>query len=462
MDQYSLDEKPDQIRLTLAWEHALQRLAREGTATGHIDRFLRPLTLDISPDGNVRLTSSSRFVLEWAQSKFGERLTGLLSDELGGEVTLEFVTQAQERKPSTDIDRMVARPAQLQVQIAKQDRFIPNPKWTFKNFIVGQSNRLAHAGAKAVAAKPGDRYNPFFIYGGSGMGKTHLLHAIAHELLFRDPEFPVTYITAQQFAENFVSALQNSRVEQFRRIQRGVGVWLVDDIQFIAGKDKTQEEFFHTFNYLESLGKQIVLIADKPPRKLNVFDERLRSRFEAGLVADIQPPDTETRCAILLSKAEADGLELDTEIAMYLAEHVPGNIRALEGALTRLSAECSLQGNVVDLEIATRLIEEHFRMGASAKPSFSQILTAVSREMNVPIEEIKGTRRHAPIALARHVAIFVTRELAGDSWKQIGTLFGDRDHTSMMHGHARIAELYKHDRDVRAAVKHIIKTLNQD
>jgi chromosomal replication initiator protein len=328
--------------------------------------------------------------------------------------------------------------------------------------VVGQSNRLAFAGAKAVASEPGQKFNPLFIYGSSGLGKTHLLHAIAQEILKKDQRYPLVYVSAQQFAEEFINALQANKVDQFRRQQRSVGVWLVDDIQFIAGKDKTQEEIFHTFNYLHSLGKQIVLTSDRPPRDLYLMDERLRSRFEAGLVADIQMPDTETRCAIIQSKATLEKIGLEHAVAMFLAENVPGNIRVLEGALTKLVAQASVESRAVDLELAQTLVEKYYRAGALAKPAFSQIVDTVSKHFKISTDEIKGTSRKAPIVHARHVAVYITREITGDSWKHIGGLFGDRDHTSMMHGYQKIQEIMQYDRDLRATVKMLMRNLYPD
>jgi chromosomal replication initiator protein len=309
---------------------------------------------------------------------------------------------------------------------------------------------------------PGKKYNPLFIYGSSGLGKTHLLHSIAREVLAAHPKSPLAYVGAQQFTEEFVNALQNGKIEQFRRSQRSVEVWLVDDIQLIAGKDKTQEEVFHTFNYLHSLGKQIVLTSDRPPRDLYLLDERIRSRFEWGLVADIQMPDTETRCAILRSKAVHERIELDHSIAMFLAENVPGNIRILEGALTKLAAQASIEGSPITMGIASTMVETHYRAGMLAKPAFNQIVDTVSKHYKIPTDDITGTSRKAPIVHARHIAVFVTREITGDSWKHIGGLFGDRDHTSMMHAYTKIHEMIHHDKDLRATVKMLIRNLYPD
>jgi len=393
--------------------------------------------------------------MEWVRERYIGTLETLLSDEVGEPVTIELRLEPREKPGSSFV---ATAPVAINHR-QEESSFKPFERYTFETFVVGQSSRLAFAGAKAVAAEPGVKYNPLFIYGASGLGKTHLLHGIAREILANNPKYPLVYVSAQQFAEEFVTALQNNRIDQFRRSQRNVSMWLVDDIQFIAGKDKTQEEIFHTFNHLQSLGKQIVLTSDRPPRDLYLMDERLRSRFEAGLVADIQMPDQETRCAIIQSKAAQERIELDHAVAMYLAESVPGNIRVLEGALTKLVAQASLLNVAVDLDLASELVEKYYRCGVLAKPGFDQIVETVSRHFKIPAPDIKGVSRKAPIVHARHVAVFVTREITKDSWKHIGSLFGDRDHTSMMHGYQKISEMMNRDKDLRAAVKMIIRNL---
>ena len=248
-------------------------------------------------------------------------------------------------------------------------KFKPNQGFTFDNFVMGQSNRLAQGGAMSVAASPGMKYNPLFIYGPSGLGKTHLLHAVANKILSRDPLFPLMYVSGQQFMEQFVSALQNNRIDEFRRKFRSVSVWLLDDVQFIMGKDRTQEEVFHTFNELHAEGKQIVLCADRAPRDLLQMDERLRSRLECGLVADVQMPDTETRCAILQMKAQSEGIPLAHDVAMFLAESVPGNIRTLQGALNKIVAESSFSGTPVSVDVARATVDKYY--SAMAMPSLA-------------------------------------------------------------------------------------------
>lgn len=453
MDQFCLEDSDVQIRLRGAWEQVLRRMASE-IQPAWFERFLKPLVPGHTEEGVVTLTAPGKFVVEWVRERYLKSIQEMLSDELGEAVTVKILAEPRERQADVVSQAVVTPPV-----VEPGGSFRLQDRYQFDTFVVGQSNRLAFAGAKAVAAEPGAKYNPLFIYGGSGLGKTHLLHSIARELLARDPRYPIVYISAQQFAEQFVYALQSNRIEQFRRSQRNVDVWLVDDIQFVAGKDKTQEEIFHTFNYLYSLGKQIVLTSDRPPRDLYLMDERLRSRFEAGLVADIQPPDTETRCAILLSKARQENVSLSHEVAMYMAENVPGNIRVLEGALTKLVAQASVDSSPLDTALAERIVEQHYRGRSLAKPGFAQIVDAVGKHFRISTEEICGTSRKAPIVHARHIAVFLTRELTQNSWKHIGSLFGDRDHTSMMHGYHKISEMIARDRELRATVKMLMRSL---
>lgn len=439
-----------------AWDGVLKRLSLE-IPSAWFERFIRPLEPEAVKGGVVKINVPGRFVLEWVKERYLSTIQSLLSDELGGHVVIELFLQPNEKK-SVSVSASVPVPMPSEIN----DRFQPFERFSFDSFVRGQSNRLAFAGAKAVANQPGSKYNPLFIYGASGLGKTHLLHSIAREILANNPKACLAYVSAQQFAEEFVNALQNGKTEQFRRAQRAVTVWLVDDIQFVMGKDKTQEEVFHTFNYLHSLGKQIVLSSDRAPKDLFLMDERLRSRFESGLVADIQMPDTETRCAILLSKAKHERIDLDHPIAMFLAENVPGNIRRLEGALTKLTAQASLEGETISIDLAQTMVEHYFRAGSLQKPGFNQIVDAVGKHYRIPSDDIRGISRKAPIVHARHVAVYITREITGDSWKHIGGLFGDRDHTSMMHGYTKISEMMHADKDLRASVKMLIRNLYPD
>lgn len=417
-------------------------------------RFIRPLVPVSFEDNTVKLSAPGRFLQEWVRERFSGIIQSYLSDELGQSVQLEVLAKPREKSESAPAKAVAYTPSS-----ETANRFTPNEKYQFSQFVVGQSNRLAVAGARAVAKEPGMKFNPLFIYGSSGLGKTHLLHSIAREILSMNPQTSIVYMTAQQFAEEFINALQANKVEHFRRQHRHVEVWLVDDIQFLAGKDKTQEEIFHTFNYLHSLGKQIVLTSDRPPKDIYQMDERLRSRFEAGLVADIQMPDTETRCAIIKKKAEALQVNLGHDLAMFLAESVPGNVRILEGAITKIATMASLEDVELTREFAAPIIEQYYQHTV-AKPGFNQIVDLVSNHFNITVEEMKGPSRKAPVVHARHIAIFLTRRITGDSWKHIGSQFGDRDHTSIMHGYQKIDEQMHHDKELLGQVKGLLRTLN--
>lgn len=417
-------------------------------------RFIRPLAPVSFDENTVKLCAPGRFLQEWVRERFSGIIQSYLSDELGQSVQLEVLAKPREKADSAPVKAVVTT-----LPSEANNRFVPNEKYQFGNFVVGQSNRLAVAGARAVAKEPGMKFNPLFIYGSSGLGKTHLLHSIAREILSVNPSMSIVYMTAQQFAEEFINALQGNKVEHFRRQHRHVEVWLVDDIQFLAGKDKTQEEIFHTFNYLHSLGKQIVLTSDRPPKDIYQMDERLRSRFEAGLVADIQMPDTETRCAIIMKKAEMLSVKLTHDVAMFLAETVPGNVRILEGAITKLVTMASLEHAELTREFAEPIVEQYYQHTV-AKPGFNQIVDLVSNHFNISVEEMKGPSRKAPVVHARHIAIFLTRRITGDSWKHIGSQFGDRDHTSIMHGYQKIDEQMHHDKELLGQVKGLLKSLN--
>jgi chromosomal replication initiator protein len=440
-------------RLAEAWDGMLQQICPEIPPAWY-DRFVRPLSPISLVGGVAKVNAPGRFVFDWVRDRYASQIQSMLSDELGFQIELELNCAPNERN-------LAERAEPVPVHAAfEPNAYKPKDKFSFESFVPGASNRFALAGAKAVAADPGRNYNPLFIYGQPGLGKTHLMHAIGREIHKRDPKFSVAFMGAQEFTEQFIQALQTNRMDHFRRAQRNVGIWLLDDVQFIVGRDKTQEEIFHTFNYLQSLGKQIVLTSDRPPRDLHLMDERLRSRFECGLVADVQMPDTETRCAILLSKATQERVELAVEVAMFLAARVPGNIRTLEGALNKLVVLASLDRRPLSMEVAEEVYEKYYRSGIMEKPGVNQIVAAVGEHFKISPDEIRSTSRKAPIVQARHVAVYITREITQDSWKHIGSQFGDRDHTSMMHGYQRISEQIRSDNDLNSVVKALMSKLN--
>lgn len=452
-DQHTLMDHEDLVVLKTAWESSLRDLKGQVPETV-LTRFLKKLEPIEYRDERVVFAAPGRFVHDWVKDRYVDRLQTSLSEKLKKSIKFELKIASSERQAPSNHAVAAVTP-----RASEPSRFKPIERLTFENFVQGQSNRLAFAGAKAVADNPGTRFNPLFIYGPSGLGKTHLLHAIANEILARDPYHSIMYVTAAQFMEDFVTALKNNQIERFRRQQRGVNVWLLDDVQYVAGKDKTLEEIFHTFNYLQSLGKQIVLCSDRPPRDLLLMDERLRSRFESGLVVDVQHPDTETKCAILLKRADVEGIAIDQETAMAIAEGVNGTVRHLEGALHKLAAQSSLTGQPINAELAAEIVERYYANLVVAKPSFEQIVGSVSKHYRVESDEILGISRKAHIATARHVAIYITREILGDSWKQIGAMFGNKDHTSMMHGYKKVRTMMNQSREMNASIRALINDL---
>lgn len=458
-DQYSLEDRPDRVALASLWDQALESLGGQLSSTS-MDKFVRTLAPESLDNGVAVLVAPGQFVYEWVKDKFQDVIEEELRRASGQQIRVEIRMKVHERTKTASAPVAVALESSLSSVIAPETTaFVPNHRQRFDSFVVGTSNRLAFAGAAAVADSPGGRFNPLFIYSQSGLGKTHLLHAIAHRLLATQPRLGVAYMTGQMFTEEYVSSVQNNRVDQFRRKVRSAQVWLLDDVQLLMGRDKTQEELFHAFNHLHSLGRQIVVCSDRPPRDLLNTHERLRSRMEMGLVIDIQMPDTETRAAILLKKAEHEGIHLEPGIAMAIAEQISGTVRNLEGALNRIMALQSVEGVPLTPEYVREICAAYCRDAGPSRPGFSHILKAVSEHYKVSEQEIMGTSRKANIAHARHVAVFITREILADSWKHIGALFGNKDHTTMMHGYRKIREMMDRDRQLSSSIKGLMRDL---
>lgn len=327
----------------------------------------------------------------------------------------------------------------LRPDSVKKTSFL-NPKYTFDSFVVGGSNRFAHAACLAVAESPAEAYNPLFIYGGVGLGKTHLMHAIGHYLLANNPKIKICYVTSESFMNELISAIQTGQTAEFREKYRKADVLLIDDIQFIAGTTSTQEEFFHTFNTLHTAGKQIIVSSDRPPREIPRLEERLRSRFEWGLIADIQKPDLETRIAILKRRAQDEMVVCDDDVLQLIAEHVQSNIRELEGSLTRLSAYASLTGRKIDCVLAEEALREVFASHEPKNITCEDIIRVVASYYNISPEDIKGTRRNREITVPRQIAMYLCREMTDCSMSRIGDAMGGRDHTTILHGCDKISE----------------------
>ncbi len=337
-----------------------------------------------------------------------------------------------------------------------------NPKYTFDLFVIGSSNRFAHAAALAVAEAPAQAYNPLFIYGSTGLGKTHLLQAVGQYVGEHGNGLTARYVTSETFMNDFINSLRDKRIEGFKQRYRTYDVLLVDDVQFLEGKDRMQEEFFHTFNTLYEAGKQIVLSSDRPPKEIATLEERLRSRFEWGLITDIQPPDLETRIAILRKKVKTDQIHVpDPDVLTYVAERVTTNIRELEGALTRVVALSSLTGRAMTVELAEDVLKDVFPQGKPVEISIRRIQETVSERFGMTIGELCSAKRSQAIAYPRQVAMYLSRALTDSSLPKIGKEFGGRDHTTVMHANAKIEGMIREDRSVFNLVQELTARIKQ-
>lgn len=460
-DQLTFEDHDDDIKLRNAWPRVIEDLRGSSLRRGY-ERYLENLRPRTLRDGIAQIDVAGTFSADFIRKHLLERLEECLSERLSHPIAAQLNVVAEERRLSSGPELASSiRPA-TPVAARPAHSFTPEPRFRFDTYITGQENRLACAAARRVAAEPGQKYNPLFIFGKSGYGKTHLMHAIAHEIRETDPNASIMYLTAQQFAEGLIQAIQSKRVDSFRKNFRSVQVWLVDDIQFLINKDRTAEEVFYIFNELQSSRKQVVLCSDRAPRDLYGVDERLRSRFESGLVADIQEPDTETRCAILRSKAEQMGTPIPMDIALFYAEKVEGSIRSLEGALTKLLAHASILGLPLTMELAEQIVKQDYSTQSGKKLKHSQIVQMVSREFGVGVDDIRGQSRKADIVQARQAAIYVARELTSDSYSHIARAVGNRDHTTLIHGYKAVTIKMAKDEDYKMKIQSIMQLLRPE
>ena len=339
------------------------------------------------------------------------------------------------------------------------EEFNLNPKYIFSTFVIGNSNRLAHAASLAVSEAPAQVYNPFFIYGGVGLGKTHLMHAIGHRIKENNPNSKVVYISSEKFTNELINSIISGNPESFRQRYRNIDVLLVDDIQFLSKKEHTQEEFFHTFNTLHDANKQIIISSDRAPREIQTLEDRLRSRFEWGLITDIQPPDLETRIAVLRKKAMMESLNVPNEVIVYIASRIENNIRELEGALIRVIAYASLNNQPIDIDLATEALKDIFPDGRPKQITTDLIKDIVAAYFKLKLEDLSAKKRTRNVAFPRQIAMYLCRELTEISLPKIGELFGGRDHTTVIHAHDKIHRERNSDAKLNNTIKDLIKRI---
>jgi chromosomal replication initiator protein len=408
-------------------------------------------------DGAFVLSVPNDFTREWIEGHFLGLISAAVRDAAGQELQIRLSVERREPELTA-----IVPPPRRQSADAAGPAVSMNPKYTFDSFVIGSSNRFAHAAALAVAEAPAQAYNPLFIYGSTGLGKTHLLQAIAQYTSEHAGSLTARYVTSETFMNDFINSLRDKRIEGFKSRYRNYDVLLIDDVQFFEHKERIQEEFFHTFNSLYEAGSQIVISSDRPPREISTLEERLRSRFEWGLITDIQPPDLETRIAILRKKVKTDGIAVpDAEVLTFIASRISTNIRELEGALTRVVAFSSLTGRPMTTELAQDVLKDVFPQGELAEVSIKRIQETVSDRFGLSLEELCGDKRSQNIVYPRQVAMYLSRELTDSSLPKIGKEFGGRDHTTVIHATSKIARMIKEDRSVYNLVQELTARIKQ-
>jgi chromosomal replication initiator protein len=448
--------------LEQAWTDTLSRAAaRLSTPSFNWLKDTRPATLKAN---TLTVTVPSEFARNWIESHYKEELMRAWKETWGSSCDLKFTVVAQEKMVASVLFPAEAVPRERKRRSSEDiSQYLRglNPRYVFENFIVGASNRFAHAAALAVSETPSKVYNPLFIYGGVGLGKTHLMQAIAHYVLAHHPSLKVCYVSSETFTNELILAIQEGTTAEFRNRYRGVDLLLIDDIQFVAGKDATQEEFFHTFDALHQATKQIVISSDRPPKEISTLEERLRTRFEWGLICDIQPPDIETRMAILRKKAEIEGREVPIEVCQYIAERIPSNIRELEGALIRVLAFTELQKKPVTVEVTKEVLHDLLPDRKPLPITVDVIKKVVAEHYGIDLGDFSAKRRTRNVAFPRQIAMYLSRKLTDSSLPRIGEQFGGRDHTTVLHACDKVDSERKANPDLEDTLNTLIARIKE-
>jgi chromosomal replication initiator protein len=438
------------------WTRGLAEI-RERIDRQNFETWIKPIRFVSRNKNEIILDVPNKFFRDWVAEHYLRQIESLLSTIATHEVTVVF--QVNEKlEGRANLDKAFKREEK---EPAKSPQRINHlvAKYTFANFVVGASNQFAHAACVAVANQPGDHYNPLFIYGGVGLGKTHLVNAIGHQAVAQRPNLKVVYLSSESFMNELIASLRRDHMDEFKKKFRNVDLLILDDVQFIAGKERTQEEFFHTFNSLYESHKQIVITSDKFPKEIPGLEDRLRNRFEWGLIADIQPPDMETRVAILQKKAEVEGVLLPHDVAIFLASNIDSNVRELEGSLTRLGAFSSLTKAIITVDLAKELLRNTLK-GAQREITVENIQKTICDYFNIKIGDLKAKRRTQNIALPRQVAMYLCRKYTENSFPAIGDKFGGRDHSTVIHASKTIERKIKEDPHMQNTVEKLERNLN--
>ena len=437
------------------WTQALEDI-KEQIGAQNFETWIAPIRFVSRNKNEVVLDVPNKFFRDWLTEHYMSKLEEVLS--ASAKHAVRVILQVNERAAKLPHPERVVK---------KDDRERDKPqrannlveKYTFENFVIGASNQFAHAACVAVANQPGDNYNPLFIYGGVGLGKTHLVNAIGHQAVAQRPGLKVVYLSSESFMNELIASLRRDKMDEFKRKFRNVDILIVDDVQFIAGKERTQEEFFHTFNSLYESHKQIVITSDKFPKEIPGIEDRLRNRFEWGLIADIQPPDMETRVAILQKKAEVEAVQLPHDVAIFLASNIDSNVRELEGSLTRLGAFSSLTKAIITVDLAKDVLRNTLN-GARREITVENIQKTICDYFNIKIGDLKAKRRTQNIALPRQVAMYLCRKHTETSFPGIGDKFGGRDHSTVIHASKTIERKMKEDPHMQTTIEKLERNLH--
>lgn len=439
------------------WNKALAEIEKK-ISKPSFETWLKSTTAHSLKGDVLIITVPNEFTKDWLESRYTRLIEQTLYDITGEELKIKCTIPNHQTPEEFDL-KPSSKPQKHDDEQTEFPQSMLNPKYTFDTFVIGSGNRFAHAASLAVAEAPAKAYNPLFIYGGVGLGKTHLMHAIGHYVLEHNPSAKVVYLSSEKFTNEFINAIRDNRPDDFRNKYRNVDVLLIDDIQFLAGKEQTQEEFFHTFNTLHEESKQIVISSDRPPKEIPTLEDRLRSRFEWGLITDITPPDLETRIAILRKKAKAEGFDIPNEVMLYIANQIDSNIRELEGALIRVVAYSSLINKEINADLAAEALKDIIPSSKPKVITIQDIQRVVGEHFNVKLEDFKAKKRTKSVAFPRQIAMYLSRELTDCSLPKIGEEFGGRDHTTVIHAHEKISALIQTDVQLQKQLKEIMEKL---
>jgi chromosomal replication initiator protein len=423
------------------------KIIQEKISKQNFDTWIKPITIVTMEDQCVQLAVPNKFFKDWLIENYASTIKQSLKDAAGIDVEIDFILSKSKEKASESAAKNVSNTKIASTATVQRSKgfSLLNDNYNFDRFVVGSCNQFAHAASVAVAKQPAKNYNPLFIYGGSGLGKTHLLNAIGLLASASHPSLNIMYVSAEEFMNEMINSIRYDRMPKFREKYRNIGCLLIDDIHFLAGKDRTQEEFFHTFNTLHDSGKQIVVTSDKFPKDIPNLESRLRSRFEWGLIADIQPPEIETKIAIIEKKIQENKIELPNNVIHYIASHVESNIRELEGFLVRIGAYSSLTGREIDLDLVKEVLSNLVKQNTKGEVGVDEIIKVIAGKLNIKISDIKAHNKNKNAVFARQIAMYLARKLTNYSFPDIGQKIGGRDHSTVIYANNKISNNIKSD-----------------